>query len=135
MPMRRALSTLRAFQELAGRPIDGPCISNTSTSGTTETTMISNGEFLHPTSIPWLLIFNTSEGQKILSSPFAATIVSLSTGSKRAAASQLLTGRDTIDRGARMDTRFARCEAFNGQDEDEEEYREYRKAFGCSGLC
>lgn len=29
---------------------------------------------------------------------------------------------------------FTRCEAFNGQDEDKEEHREDRKAFGCSSL-
>lgn len=33
-----------------------------------------------------------------------------------------------------MKVGFARCEAFNGQDEDEEEDREDGKAFGCSSL-
>jgi len=33
-----------------------------------------------------------------------------------------------------MQIGFARCEAFDGQDEDEEEDGEDRKAFGCSRL-
>ena len=88
---------------------------------------------------PWLLFLGRSDGQKILSNPFAG-IVSLSLVSEGAPTPQLLARGDTVDgRTGMLDIEvsnttyylltmlqthivcLACCEAFNWQDENEED--------------
>lgn len=117
------------------------CSGFTSTSCSIATTKRSKGEFLHPIIVPWLLFLGTSDGQKILSSPFAGTIISSSLGSEGASTPKLLARGNTVDGRTGMldvevskttcysETKFdthivclACCKAFNGQDENEEDH-------------
>lgn len=74
----------------------------TSTSCNMDTTNTSDSAFFHPTIVPGVLARTISDGQKILSSPLAATIVPFLKGSERASSPQLLSRRDAVDRGPRV---------------------------------
>ena len=63
---------------------------------------MSKSEFFHPTIVPWALLLGQSEGQNIRNSPFPVTIISFSSGSKRASPPQLLAGGYPDDRRSWM---------------------------------